>query len=235
MYPAKRHTSRTKPAASITDLSVDAILYLAKFMCFKDYRNLIRSMGSVYTNNTEIRKKLWQLSLHKSVIKFINGKELEIEYNFNSSRIEKERVLFKVSSLLPVFGGITPRKGKKFMSASNLENFIKMHIHMDMCHDISYADCPCRLANENLRGCERFIKPIIYSCKNEHFHHYCSDHVKSWLNHVQSYLIHLQEKKKSSECYEANTMERNILLLDEAVFYQGVDMRLRGSLLYKLV
>ncbi|BAF45666.1 repeat element protein-b15.1 [Ichnoviriform fugitivi] len=211
----------------------DVIIYMAKFLSFPDYKAFIRSLWPAHNESDGVRKTLWKLSTYKCETKFIDGKQLEIEYNFDATRPEENRILINTESLLPVFGGIISTTMDKFASISKLENFVRMHVHLNMCSDRRYASCPCHLVNDGGPGCEEFVKSLVHVCGHGHFHHYCSKHVESWLKIFENNTIQLHQTKVTPACKDI--AESSILSLDDVVFLRGVDMHLRGPLLYKLL
>lgn len=172
-------------------LPLDIILYLAKFLQFEDYRNFIRSFWPANDECVTVRNKLWQLSTHKIACAFLNGKRLEIEYNFDASRPKENRILFNVKTLLQVFGGVVPPRSDQFLSASRLQNFISMHVHLNMCSGRQHAACLCHQLRCRTYTGVRIVKPPEVACKYGHFHHYCSQHVKNWLDfYLTSTVLH---------------------------------------------
>lgn len=172
-------------------LPLDMILYLSKFMTFEDYRNFIRSMWPRNDESEVIRAKLWQLSTHQFKTKFINGKPLEIEYNYDPERIPSKRVLINLNSMLPVFGGIFPPTLDKFTNVLKLNNFISMHVNLDMCSGRKHASCRCHRVNCGTLYDETSEEKAM-KCERGYFHHYCSKHVKAWLNFYLLPFILLQ-------------------------------------------
>lgn len=211
----------------------DVIVYMAKFLSFLDYKAFIRSLWPADNESYLIRKTLWKLSTYKCETKFINGKQLEIEYNFDPTRPKENRILINIESLLPVFGGIVSTTMDKFASISKLENFVRMHVHLNMCSDRRYASCPCHLVNDGGRGCENFVKSLVHICGHRHFHHYCGKHIESWLKIFENNTIQLHQTGVTLA--RKDIAEGSILSLDDVVFLRGVDMYLRGPLLYKLL
>lgn len=90
------------------------MLHLAKFMSFADYQSFIHSLWPADNENDIIPEKMWQLSTFKFVTVFMNGKRLEIENNFDPSKIKEDRILIKLDSLLPMFGSVVPPAMDKF-------------------------------------------------------------------------------------------------------------------------
>lgn len=161
--------------------NVALCLGMSKFLSFADFRSLVRS---VWPNNDEsniIRAKLWQLSTHIAELPFINGKQLSIEFNYNPWRNNQDCILINVESLLPIFGGIMPAAVDKFTSLSKIENFVRLHVHLNTCSDYRHHSCSCHLKNYNLENARAFAKPSVAECKFGHFHHYCSEHVSHWI------------------------------------------------------
>lgn len=214
-------------------LPADIIVYMAQFLNFLDYKSFIRSLWPAYNESDIIRKTLWKVSTYKCKTKFINGKQLEIEYNFDPTRAKENRILINIDTLLPVFGGIASTTMDKFASISKLENFIKMHVHVNMCSERRYASCPCHLVNDGGQGCEEFVKSLVNTCEHGHFHHYCGKHIESWLKIFENNSIQLHQTGMTLPCNDV--AETSILSLDDVVFLRGVDMHLRGPLLYKLL
>lgn len=104
-----------------------------------------------------------------------------MEYNCDPWRKKEERVLVSVDSLLPVFGGVRPPKIDEFTSVRKLENFVRMHIHLNMCTERRYASCSCYLKAVEPYNAAKFAKPPLDTCEFQHFHHYCWQHVSHWL------------------------------------------------------
>lgn len=180
-------------------LPLDIILYLARFLQFDDYRNFIRCFWPANNECDVVRNKLWQMSTHEISIPFLNGKRVKIEYNFDASRMPEHRILFNVETLLPIFGGVVPPRADKFLSASRLQNFIRMHVHLNMCFGRQYAACLCHEFKHNTHTGVRIVKPSEVACKYGHFHHYCSLHVRNWLDFCLIPLVQLKEKSSSVE------------------------------------
>lgn len=211
----------------------DEMLYVSKYLSFADFRNFVRSRWPRTKECPRvIRRQLWRMSTHKIETTFINGKRIKIEYNFDPSRRNKDQVLINVKCLAPVFGGIYPSDVKNFTSVSELENFIKIHVHMNICSDHRHAYCPCHLVNDDGRGCETFVKPSIDECRHGHLHHYCWHHVRQWLHVLRDTLI---ERQRSGISYSEDMADARLRSLDEIVYLRGVGMRFRGPLLYRLV
>lgn len=173
-------------------LPLDMILYLPKYMTFEVYRNFIRAMWPCNDENEIIRAKLWQLSTHKFETKFLNGEQLKIEYNFDPERTSSDRVLINLTTMLPVFGGIFPPATEEFTSVLKLNNFISMHVNLDMCSGRKHASCRCYRVRCGTLYDEMSEETIPIKCEQGYFHHYCSKHVKAWLNFYLLPFILLQ-------------------------------------------
>ncbi len=161
---------------------------------FLDYDNsqsfftLLRSNGI-----NSIPNKLWHLFTHKFEAKFLNGRTLEIEYNFDPRRSSKDRVLINLKSLLPVFGGIVPLGMDDFTSVLKMDDFVNMHVHLNKCFFGLHASCSCGTSVNETKSVEPFGK----ICLDGHVHHYCSEHVRWWLQCYLESSILLRESKES--------------------------------------
>ncbi|BAF45627.1 f3.3 [Tranosema rostrale ichnovirus] len=199
----ERKTSRASPSPPVCAskeivLPVDIILYMVKFLCVADFRSFIRSLWPNNDEDDTIRKKMWQLSTNSIATIFINEKQLEVVYNFDPSRIEEDRILISVNSLLPLFGGIVPPAMDDFTSVSKLSNFVEQYVS-NTCSDYQHASCRCHLLDNDGRGGERFVAPPVDTCDYGHFHHYCSQHVMYWFTLCLVNSIHLRENGKIAD------------------------------------
>lgn len=184
---------RLRPLEEGIVVPLDIILYLGGFLRFQDYRNFVRSFWPAGDESDIVWNKLWQLSTHKIAMTFLNGKRLQIEYNFDASRPKQDRILYNVETLRPVFGGVVPPGTNQFLSASRLQNFIRMHVHLDMCTGRQHAACLCHKFKCGTYSGVRIVKPSEVVCGSEHFHHYCSQHVRNWLNFYLASNVALRE------------------------------------------
>lgn len=209
-------------------LPLDIILHMAEYLTFHDFRNFIRSLWPKNDENHVIRAKLWQLSTYKYNIRFINGIQMEIEYNFDGLRATEERILINVSGLLPVFGGIVSAALDKFTNIPKLCEFVEMHVHLNVCSKRRYASCPCHLGNiENVTD-EAVMEPPVDTCEYRHFHHFCSEHVSYWLRHFLQSSIMRQQGCWSSD---GGTPESFVLFPDNMVAFRDLDRQLQNLLL----
>ncbi len=213
-------------------LPEDIIIYMGKFLHFEDYRNFIRSIWPNNGESESIRAKLWLMSTYRKKTTFMNGKRLEVEYNFDDSRRGEDRFLINVDYLLPIFNRVPAELNGKFTSVSNLRNFVRTQVNMNKCSEYGKAFCPCHLINKEGRGWETFVKPREDTCRYGHFQHYCSYHVIHWLNVFKNTTIQLHQK---SEFMSEQLAESSLLLLDDHVYVRGVEMRWRGPLLIRMV
>ncbi|CAH4003618.1 unnamed protein product [Pieris brassicae] len=201
MNSRKRKISPATPRPPKLVLPENVILCLSmsEFLGFADFRSLVRS---VWRNNDEsniVREKLWQLSTHIAEIPFINGKKLSIEFNYDPWRKNQDCILINVESLLPIFGGVMPAEVDKFISVSKIENFVRMHVHLNRCSDYRHRSCPCHLKNYNPEKARAFAKPSVAECKFGHFHHYCSQHVGHWFMFFLNPLLKAEEENNSPD------------------------------------
>lgn len=213
-------------------LPMELILNMGNFMKFEDYRNFIRSL---WPNNDEgelVRTKLWQMSTYRFTTKFLNGKLLEVEYNFDPSRKTEDRILINVEYLLPLFGGLVPPAMNKFSTLTELLYFVRIHIHLNMCSNYRRAYCPCHLRNNERHSAGAFTKPAVNVCRHGHFHHYCSQHVIHWMIFSLGTLI--WDRHVGGFCNE-DVIEEFLYFLDNIVSFRGLDVHLWGSLMYRVI
>lgn len=204
-------------------LPLDIILHMAEYLTFDDFRNFIRSLWPNNDENHLVRAKLRRISTHKYTTRFMNGKQLEIEYNFDRLRDPEERILVNMNSLLPVFGGIVAAKLDKFTNIPKLCEFASMHVHLNVCSNHQHASCPCYLANIG----NAFREPSIHPCKHHHFHHFCSTHVSHWL---KDFLYSSIIRREGCWCSEAGTVQSFQLFPDNIVCFRDLDMQLQNLL-----
>ncbi|ULM71666.1 repeat element 23 protein [Diadegma fenestrale ichnovirus] len=168
------------PYFLIKELPVDLIVYLGNFMQFKDYSNFIRGLWPDHDEDKLIQLALWKKSIHRLRAEFIDGKHLEIEYNYDHTRIDEEQVLINVNTLLPVFGGLVPPDTETFADVKRLTAFVETYVRLNECHAYQYASCPCHLDIE-AEAAGEFESLPENGCAKGHFHHFCSQHVNHWL------------------------------------------------------
>lgn len=179
---------------------------------------------SLWPKNDEnhvVPAKLWQLSTHKYTVKFINRKQLEIEYNFDRLRATEECILINVNCLLPVLGGMVSEALEEFTNIPKLCEFVGMHVHLNMCSKHQHASCPCHLGNLENMGDEAFVVPLVDTCKYRHFHHFCSEHVRYWLK----YFLHFSIMRRHGCCSsEGGTPKRFVLFPDNMAYFGALDI-----------
>lgn len=209
-------------------LPLDIILHMAEYLTFDDFRSFIRCLWPNNDENHVVRAKLWQLSTHKYTIRFINGKQLEIEYNFDRLRATEECILINVNGLLPVFGGIVSAALDEFANIPKLCEFVEMHVHLNVCSKHQHASCPCHLgSNENIHD-EAFVEPPVDTCKYGHFHHFCSAHISYWLK----YFLYSSIMRRQGCWYsEGDTPESFVLFPDNMICFRDLDRQLQNLLL----
>ncbi|ULM71604.1 repeat element 6 protein [Diadegma fenestrale ichnovirus] len=107
------------------DVPMDVILHIASFTDAVDFKNFVRALWPDREGSYDhyVQVKLWQLSTHRFTTLFINGKPLEIEYNFDPDR-ESDAILINSDCLLPVFGSLKPPEKEKFLRVPRLKQFI---------------------------------------------------------------------------------------------------------------
>lgn len=177
-------------------IPIDVFLRLSAFLTFTDYQSVIRAFWPDGDEDELIKKKLWKMSCHKLEATFYNGKHLKIEYNFDARRERRHRVLIKVECLLPIFGEVQPLGLDEFVNILELEKFIEDNVNLESCSSYRYASCPCHLDLRRKKFPIFFMQPTLSECKNRHFHHYCMEHVISWLiNYLYTFIL-LRECKQ---------------------------------------
>lgn len=174
---------------------IDVFLYMSAFLTFTNYKSFIRAFWPAGDEDELLKKKLWEMSCHKLEATFCNGKSLEIEYNFDATR-EGRRVLIKVECLLPIFGGVSPSGLNEFESILELNKFIKDNVNLERCSSYRHASCPCHMGLNCKDFPRLFMEPPLSECEVGHFHHYCREHVISWLGNYLHTLILLRESKE---------------------------------------
>lgn len=177
-------------------LPLEMILYMAEFLNFEDYRSFIQALWPNGDESDIVREKLWKLSTHTFEATFLNGRRLDIEYNFDPARTKRNRVLINLDHLSPIFGGTMPSATDKFINISELYNFVEKEVHLNTCSNHQRACCPCHLRHGAEKFYGLFMKPSVDECERGHFHHFCWEHVISWLNQYLYTSILLQESKK---------------------------------------
>lgn len=207
---------------------MDVILYIANFMDAVDYKNFVRALwpDQEGSYDREVQLKWWQLSTHRFTTLFINGKPLEIEYNFDPDRTS-DPILINSDCLLPVFGWLEPPEDERFLRVATLKQFVSINIHLNECSRSQHASCPCGKNVDN-HTARTFVKPLMSTCKKQHFHHYCSYHVNYWLNTLISSILHRQE----NSVYDKDATENFMSFLDTKVFFCGSRMQIVDSLLF---
>lgn len=141
--------------------------------------------------------KPWNLSTRKFHATFLNGKPVDIEYSFDPERMEDDQVLINMNCLRPVFGGKLPlTRYHNFGSIFELYEFIKEEVQLDECSNQRHAACTCHLARAGEEFYGVVMKPDVVECENKHFHHYCWEHVISWLINYLYTSILLRESEE---------------------------------------
>ncbi|AIK25632.1 Rep1 [Hyposoter didymator ichnovirus] len=202
-------------------LPIDTILYISRFMEFLDYRNFVRALWPDKEKRAYdqlIQNKLWQLSTHRFTTRFINWEPIEIEYNFDPERTDN-RVLINWDYLRPVFGGVTPQQTEKFLSHRDLKKFVDKHVNLNKCTLFVYASCPCKGQTDDQTA--RRHEKMLTSCEEQHFHHYCSDHVNSWLYHLAYVITNIHQNRG----YDRSMDKSFMTFLDTRVYFRDSAMR----------
>lgn len=199
-------------------IPVDVFLHMSAFFTFTNYQSLIRAFWPDGDEDELIKKKLWEMSCHKLEATFYNGKRLEIEYNFNASRVKERRVLIKLECLLPIFGGVEPVGLDEFVSISELYKFIEANVNLEKCSSYRYVCCPCHLGLSRSDFPALFLEPSLSECEEDLFHHFCKKHVISWLGYYLNTLILLRESK---ELFDEEIAEQYALFPSHIPYFQS--------------
>lgn len=212
-------------------LPVDIIIYLGDFMKFKDYVSFIRSLWPNHDEDESIRKKLWKKSTHRLRTEFMNGKYLEIEYNYDHTRIGEQQVLINVETLLPVFGELVPPDmGISFVDVISLDKFVQTFVHLNECQDHEYASCPCHL-DVDPESAGEFEPPPENGCADGHFHHFCSQHVRYWL----LYVLETSIENSREGSFDEQATSRFLRFLTDNLYFRNGNPRPRPSRLLRLL
>ncbi len=210
-------------------LPLEMILYMAKFMKFEDYRSFIQSL---WPNNDEcdmVRRELWKLSTYQCETEFLNGNQLQVEYNFDPARRAEDRLLINVDYLLPAIGYSVPPDMDEFINLTNLIDFVRMQLPLNMCSNFQHASCPCHLGNfdEGRAADASFVKPALESCEYGHHHHYCQEHVVQWMIFSLGIVIVHQQV---GDALDDEVIEGYLYFLNNGVCFQESKVHIWGSI-----
>lgn len=205
------------PAFMRSNFILKKILEVADFMEFEEYQSFIENFFDKTHVHPKIQEQLWRMSTHQLTATFLNGKPLVIRYNYDPSRVQEERVLFDVDSLLPVLGGVVPPALSRFASLSQIHSFVKKHVHLNLCADREHASCPCHLGRDQAQV-RAFVQPAVDACRDGCFHHYCSQHVGLWLGLYLARVVILRERRASSTD-DRDAAESFLVFLSETVYF----------------
>lgn len=233
MASQDNNTSRKAPAVPPLPASMEANLLLKKILGivesveFEEYQRVIENILDRTHVHPKMQERLRRMSTHEFTATFLNGKPLVIRYNYDLSRVEEERVLFDINSLLPVLGGVVPPALSRFASSSQIHNFVKKHVHLNLCDNGEHASCPCHLGRDQAQV-RAFVQPAVDACRDGCFHHYCSQHVGHWLQFYLVQIVLLRERRASSIA-DRDAAENFLVFLSETVYFAGFNVHLRDS------
>lgn len=184
-------------------LPLEIIFKIGKSLEFPDYRNFLQALWPKNDVNQIDPRRLWNLTTHEFTTTFWNGKELPVKYNWDPWRGEDEQILINVNDMVPLFAEHLPPGVRGFTSISNLVNFARTTVHLEVCSEYRYASCRCHLANDaDLMMNGPFVQPEVGDCGDRHFHHWCSDHLADWIEFFLATSIVLCE---TGECRDERT------------------------------
>ncbi|BAF45715.1 repeat element protein-d3.1 [Ichnoviriform fugitivi] len=198
-------------------LPTDLIIYLGNFMKFEDYVRFIRVLWPNNDEDQSVRLKLLKMSAQRLRCQFINGKYLEIEYNYDTTRTFSEQLLINVNTLLPVFGGQVPPDTERFMKADTIRDFVTTSVRLNELHNYLYASCPCHL-DVDPEAAREFKALPDNECTDRHFHHFCSQHVDYWLFCMLELPIRTLEKGTS---FSEDLYSIKVNFARNSLYFQG--------------
>ncbi|AIK25696.1 Rep3 [Hyposoter didymator ichnovirus] len=127
---------------------------------------------------------------------FLNGKPLEVRYNFKDRGTEEPLIKIDVDALPPLFGYSHRTVTGCFKSLDEICAFVRDNIHFDKCSNYRYAECLCHLLEKRMDPEFPELEGLPPNdCPLGHFHHACSSCVNRWLNEYLRVLILLRESK----------------------------------------
>ncbi|AHY21976.1 repeat element 16 [Diadegma semiclausum ichnovirus] len=197
-WKTSREASRKpSPPSDSPYLPCDMLLYMSQFLQFENYRNLIEAYWPDGGEDQLIRRRLWKLSTRVYSTKFFNGKELQVEFNYDAKRPKEDRILLNVETLLPITGPIfstADMDDQLWMNPSKVSDIVYTRYDMDRCSEYRYANCDCcERLHDTVDYPESFAEFSGFECLHGHFHHYCRHHVDWWLKRYLRTSIQLQQ------------------------------------------
>lgn len=201
-------------------LPVEVILRLVKFLRFEDFYNFVRALWPSMNECGQTQTAMRSSSDRYFTATFINGKTLEIRYNFNRHRDMQNRILVNRNTLLPIFGGIILPTMNEYVSMSELCNFVKTHVHLNECSNYQYVSCPCHLPNYDGQPRKSMMNHFTAggNCRHGHFHHYCRDHVLYWLQFYLGRTLSL--RVNGLDKLYAQDAENFLMCLNTSIYFQ---------------
>nr|BAF45767.1 c166.1 [Tranosema rostrale ichnovirus] len=145
---------------------------------------------------------------------FFNGKQLEIEYNFDAGRIDQDLLLINWHTLQPLFGGNRMPGTEHLSRLSKISDFIENSVHLDKCSFGTRDSCSCGKDSPDK------VEMLGDVCGDQHFHHVCSLHVRSWLLRYLEPAILLRESKQLFHELIAKIHQHNPAVMD---YYSTAD------------
>ncbi|XP_046605367.1 uncharacterized protein LOC124297944 [Neodiprion virginianus] len=191
----------------------------------EDSASSIRGLGPNHDEDASTPHKLRKKSTHRLRIEFMNGKHLEVEYNFERTGIDEERIRINVNTLLPVFGRLLPPGTETFVDVEKLVTFVETYVHLNKCNDQRYASCPCHLDGDP-ETAAKFEPSPDNACAAGHFHHFCFQHVNYWLSGVLEPSIKLLGKGGS---HIENRISSLNVILGAAIYFRDGEQMFRAS------
>lgn len=142
-------------------------------------------------------------AIHTIEVTFLNGATFPVQYNFDATRMEGDRLLINWDWLAHIFGTMPPGE-MSFVRVPMILHFIKKRVNLNKC---------CAAAGDTCCWKKNAAEIPKHECQFEHFHHYCSLHLSSW---VVLYLVPVILMKESEELFKilTNAHQNNADVMD---------------------
>lgn len=159
-------------------------------------------------------------AIHTIEVTFLNGATFPVQYNFDATRMEGDRLLINWDWLAHIFGTMPPGE-ISFVRVPTILHFIKKRVNLNKCCAADGDTCCRRKKNA--------AEIPKHECQFEHFHHYCSLHLSTWVVH---YLVPVILMKESEELFKilTNARQNNPDVMD---YYATGDRNVNGSVTKK--
>ncbi len=182
-------TSRTITPVYFTSrqvfLPTEIIFHLSHFLEFQDFRNFVRAMWPQWRRRRHFQRKTTGNFQHERLLLlFLNGKTIEVEYNYDRERFLEDRVKINLQSMLPILGEVELPDGNEFVNTLTMKEFLYKNVKLHKCEQGIYSSCG--VVAVDLDEEERDV------CPHHHFHHHRPRHINRWLREYLSPMIALK-------------------------------------------